>query len=63
MTTMHRRRQWRDKRHQPTSLEDLHMSNQYIGVLCALAGIGTALVIPLLFLGQPFVNLIFGFMP
>jgi hypothetical protein len=42
------------------TLDELRMSNQYIGVLCALAGIGTALVILLLFLGQPFVDALFG---
>jgi O-antigen/teichoic acid export membrane protein len=36
------------------------MSHQAMGVLCALAGIGTALVILLLFLGQPFVDALFG---
>ncbi|KAE8757351.1 hypothetical protein FSO04_24335 [Paraburkholderia madseniana] len=60
MTTMFRRRQWRDKRHHPATMEDLYMSHQAMGVLCALAGTGTALVILLLFLGQPFVDDLFG---
>lgn len=60
MTTMHRRRQWRDRRAHPATLDDLHMSNQYIAVLCALAGIGTALVLLLLIFGQQFADLFFG---
>lgn len=60
MVTQYRRRQWRDRRPAPMTLDELRMSNQYIGVLCALAGIGTALVILLLFLGQPFVDALFG---
>jgi hypothetical protein len=60
MTTMHRRRQWRDKRQHPATMEDLYMSHQAMGVLCALASIGTALVILLLFIGQPFVDALFG---
>lgn len=60
MVTLYRRRQWRDKRQQPASMEDLYMSHQAMGVLCALAGIGTALVLLLLLLGQPFLNVIFG---
>lgn len=59
MTTMHRRRQYRDKR-RPVTMEELHMSNQYVAVLCVLAGIGTALVLLLLIFGQPFANLFFG---
>ncbi|TCK87325.1 hypothetical protein B0G74_7864 [Paraburkholderia sp. BL9I2N2] len=58
MTTMHRRRQWRDRR--PVTMEELHMSNQYVAVLCVLAGIGTALVLLLLIFGQSFANLFFG---
>lgn len=60
MTTFHRRRQWRDKRQHPATMEDLYMSYQAMGVLCALAGIGTALVILLLLLGQPFLDALFG---
>lgn len=59
MTTMHRRRQYHDKR-RPATMEELHMSNQYVAVLCVLAGIGTALIILLLAFGQPFANLFFG---
>jgi hypothetical protein len=39
---------------------ELHMSDQYVAVLCALAGIGTVLVLLLLIFGQPFADLIFG---
>jgi hypothetical protein len=39
---------------------DLHMSNQYVAVLCALAGFGTVLIILLLVFGQPFANLFVG---
>jgi len=60
MTTMFRRRQWRDKLERPATMEELHMSNQYVAVLCVLAGIGTALIILLLLLGQPFFDAIFG---
>ena len=59
MTTLYRRRQYRDKR-RPATMEELHMSNQYVAVLCVLAGIGTAMVLLLLLLGQPFADLIFG---
>lgn len=60
MTTMHRRRQWRDKQSAPMTLDELRMSNQYIGVLCGLAGIGTALVLLVLIFGQPLVDALFG---
>jgi hypothetical protein len=39
---------------------ELHMSDQYVAVLCALAGIGTVLVLLLLIFGQPFANLFVG---
>ena len=56
---MYRRRQWREKRQQPT-LEDLRMSEQYVAILCALAAIATALVILLMIFGQPLVDALFG---
>jgi hypothetical protein len=59
MPTMYRRRQWREKRQQPT-LEDLRMSEQYVAILCALAAIATALVILLMIFGQPLVDALFG---
>jgi len=39
---------------------ELHMSDQYVAVLCALAGFGTVLIILLLVFGQPLANLLFG---
>ncbi|MEI5996799.1 hypothetical protein H3V53_06175 [Paraburkholderia bengalensis] len=58
MVTRYRRRQWRDRK--PVTIEDLHMSHQAMGVLCALAAIGTALIILLIAFGQPFINALFG---
>lgn len=64
MATMFQRRQWRDKReHRPATLDELYMSNAYIGFMCVLAGVGTALIILLLIFGQPFVDALFKVMP
>lgn len=60
MSTMHRRRQWRDKRHHPATLAELMKANAMIGIHCALAGIFTVLIILVALLGQDFVNLFFG---
>lgn len=61
MTTFHRRRQWRDRQaRKPPTYEDLFMSHQAMGFLCALAGLGTVLILLLLILGQPFVDALFG---
>ncbi|CAE6713490.1 hypothetical protein R75461_01171 [Paraburkholderia nemoris] len=59
MVTLHRRRQWRDKRARPT-LDDLMHADAMIGIHCALAGIFTVLIILVALLGQDFVNLLFG---
>lgn len=63
MTAQFHRREWRDRRKHPTSLEDLHMSNRCIGALCGLSALGLALVLLVWFCGQPFINAILGFMP
>lgn len=61
MTTMFRRRQWRDKRtHHPATLADLMRADTMIGVHCALAGFFMALIILVALFGQSFVNLFFG---
>jgi hypothetical protein len=60
MPTMHRRRQWRDRRTTPMTLEELQASNRAIGILCAMAGIGLVFVVLAWLLGQPFFNAILG---
>lgn len=58
MTTMHRRRQWRDRKAQPT-LADLMKADAMIGVHCALAGIGLFLILMVVFFGDHFLA-VFG---
>lgn len=58
MTTLHKRRQWRAKRKQPT-LADLAAAEWMIGVHCALAAFFTALIILVALFGSEFVNILF----
>lgn len=57
ITTMHRRRQYRDRRAKPDS--DI-ASVFKIGLHTALAMFFLAVLLMVLFLGQPFVNLFLG---
>lgn len=59
MTTMHRRRQYRDRRAQPT-LADLMKADMFIGVHIALTGFFFALLLLVVIFGDRFIGLFFG---
>jgi hypothetical protein len=59
MTTFHRRRQWRDRRAQPT-LADLARADSMIRVYGALTGLGVALLVLIALFGDKLLNALFG---
>jgi hypothetical protein len=59
MVTLHRRRQWRDKRRPPTP-EELARADWLIGVHCALCAFFIALLLIAVFFGQPSINALFS---
>jgi hypothetical protein len=60
MTTLHRRRQWRDKRKPPTP-EELARADWLIGLHCILCAFFLALLLMVVFVGQPSINAFFSF--
>jgi hypothetical protein len=61
MVTLHRRRQWRDKRaRREVSLADLMEVDFYIGVHIAITGFFFALLVMVVMFGDRFLNLFFG---
>jgi hypothetical protein len=59
MSTMHRRRQWRDRRAAPT-LADLMKADAMIRVYGALFGFFASLLILVALFGDRFLNLLIG---
>lgn len=59
MPTLHRRRQWRDRRAQPT-LADLMKADAMIGVHCALTAFFLFLLLMVAFFCDRFLNMIGG---
>ena len=59
MPTMHRRRQWRDRRAQP-KLADLAKADSMIRVYGALTALGVALLVLIALFGDKLLNTLFG---